>query len=51
MEYTKITNKAFVKTDELNSGAKLILVYSATGAALLKKGRFCFYDTKWKTIS
>lgn len=48
---TQISKNAFVKTKELNSGAKLIMVYAANGSAFLKKGRFCFYDTKWKTVS
>ena len=47
----QVTKKAFVKLDELESGAKLILAYAANGAPLLKKGRFCFYDTKYHTIS
>ena len=47
----QVTKKAFVKIEELESGAKLILAYAANGAPLLKKGRFCFYDTKWGTVS
>lgn len=46
----KITCRGYIKSADLNSGAKLILVYNKSGEPILKKGRFCFYDTKYKTI-
>ena len=46
----KVTKTAWVKKEELESGAKLILAYTENGGLLLKKGRVCFYDTKWKTV-
>ena len=40
----------FCKAADLESGAKLINVYDASGNYKLKKGRMVFFDTKWKTI-
>lgn len=40
----------WVLQNDLNSGAKLIQVYDKNGSPKLKRGRFCFYDTKWKTV-
>lgn len=46
----KITSREYVKAEDLDSGAKLILVFNKSGKPLLKNGRFRFYDTKYKTI-
>jgi hypothetical protein len=46
----QVTKSAFVKLDDLESGSKLIMAYAANGSPLLKKGRFCFYDTKFGTV-
>lgn len=46
----EVLKNVFVKTEELESGAKLISAYNKNGKALLKKGRFCFYDTKHKSV-
>ena len=48
---TQVSEKVFVKTDELNSGSKLIMAYDSKGEPLLIKGRFSFYDTKFRTVS
>lgn len=46
----QVTKTAWVKIEDLQSGLKLILAYKKTGEPMLKKGRFCFYDTKNKTV-
>ena len=46
----KVSCRAWIKIADLETGAKLILAYDKLGNPLFKKGRFCFYDTRWDTV-
>ncbi len=47
---TEVKKGIFVKSEDLTSGAKLIQTFKKDGSFHLKKGRFCFYDTKHKSV-
>jgi len=46
----KISNKFYIKEEDVNDGNKLVLVYDKNGNLALRKNCYRFYDTKHKKL-